>query len=223
MIRIVSWNIARRRAPWETLLAMDADVALLQEARRPRVELPPRVEIDPSPWHMASPGHTPWKAAVVKLSNRVQVGWIKGESIPEGEWDGLGISRPGTLAAATVTPPDSPPFVVASMYGVLGEHASFNRKRLDLRGRVRASPHFGSVETDRPSDQPSNRRCRGPQRPIRLRRGWRRLRGRTLRDGVRPDGEPRVAFRWAATSKWGPGRSMAKRVAPRQPERADPP
>ncbi len=117
MIRVVSWNVAHRDAPWETLLEMDADVALLQEASRPSVKLPSRVEIDPSPWHMASPGHTPWKAAVVKLSDRVQVDWIEGESIPEGEWDGFGVSRPGTLAAATVTPPDGPPFVVASMYG----------------------------------------------------------------------------------------------------------
>ena len=49
MIRVVSWNIAGRKAPWETLLAMDADIALLQEAAPPALELPPGVEIDPSP------------------------------------------------------------------------------------------------------------------------------------------------------------------------------
>ena len=118
MIRVVSWNVAGRNAPWETLLAMDADIALLQEAAPPALELPPGVEIDPSPWHTAGAGlNRPWKAAVVKLSDRVQVEWIEGESMTEGEWDGFSISRPGTLAAATVTRPDGPPFVVASMYG----------------------------------------------------------------------------------------------------------
>ena len=58
---IVSWNIARRKPPWETLLEMKADVALLQEARQPAVDLPARVEIDPSPWHTASPGRAPGK------------------------------------------------------------------------------------------------------------------------------------------------------------------
>ena len=118
MIRVVSWNIAGRKAPWETLLAMDADIALLQEAAPPALELPPGVEIDPSLWHTAGAGlNRPWKAAVVKLSDRVQVEWIEGESMTEGEWDGFSISLPGTLAAATVTRPDGPPFVVASMYG----------------------------------------------------------------------------------------------------------
>ena len=34
-IKVVSWNIATKREPWRELVAMDADVALLQEARRP--------------------------------------------------------------------------------------------------------------------------------------------------------------------------------------------
>ena len=48
----------------------------------------------------ARPGaglNRPWKAAVVKLSDRVQVEWIEGESMTEGEWDGFCISRPGGL------------------------------------------------------------------------------------------------------------------------------
>ena len=32
MIKVVSWNIAKRHQPWRELLRMDADVALLQEA-----------------------------------------------------------------------------------------------------------------------------------------------------------------------------------------------
>ena len=34
-VTVVSWNIATRIKPWRELVAMDADVALLQEARRP--------------------------------------------------------------------------------------------------------------------------------------------------------------------------------------------
>ena len=32
--KVVCWNIAKRQAPWHELVAMDADVALLQEAGR---------------------------------------------------------------------------------------------------------------------------------------------------------------------------------------------
>ena len=57
MIRIVSWNMAGRRhrkdgspAPWHILAAMDADIALLQEARPPPDDIPAdRFDIDPSP------------------------------------------------------------------------------------------------------------------------------------------------------------------------------
>ena len=38
MIRIVSWNIAKRQAPWRELVAMDADIALVQEGGQPSEE-----------------------------------------------------------------------------------------------------------------------------------------------------------------------------------------
>ena len=66
---------------------MNADVALLQEAAPPALKLPARVEIDPSPWHTAGAGlNRPWKAAIVKLSDRVQVEWTEAESITDVEW-----------------------------------------------------------------------------------------------------------------------------------------
>ena len=34
MTTVVSWKIAKREQPWNELLKMDADVALLQEAGR---------------------------------------------------------------------------------------------------------------------------------------------------------------------------------------------
>lgn len=130
MIKIISWNIGRRSDAWEALLAMDADIALLQEASEPPRLLPPGVEIDPSPWHTAGSGlNRRWKAAVVKLSNRVRLAWIEAKPLTEGTPDGFYISRPGTLAAAIVTPPDGTPFVVASMYGTWErmEHSTGSR------------------------------------------------------------------------------------------------
>ena len=32
MLKLITWNIARRDAPWRFLLDTDADIALLQEA-----------------------------------------------------------------------------------------------------------------------------------------------------------------------------------------------
>lgn len=117
MIRIISWNIGGRKAPWSKLATMDADIALLQEAKPPPEALGSRMEIDPSPWRTAGTGlDRPWKAAVVKLSDRVQVEWIEAKSVPEAGWDEFAVSRPGTLAAARVTPPDGEPLIVASMY-----------------------------------------------------------------------------------------------------------
>ena len=118
MVKLIGWNIAGRHAPWETLLGMDADIALLQEAADPGPGLPGRVEIDPSPWQTAGAGvKRVWKAAVVKLSNRVEVEWIEAKPIAEAQPDELCVSRAGTLAAALVRPRDGvKPFLVCSMY-----------------------------------------------------------------------------------------------------------
>lgn len=117
MVKIICWNIAGRQAPWRTLLDMDADVALLQEASPPQIDLPSHVEIDPSPWYTAGGGR-PWKAAIAKLSDRVRVEWIEVKSILEAGNSAFAVSHAGTLAAAMVTRPVGQPFVVASMYGV---------------------------------------------------------------------------------------------------------
>lgn len=129
MIRIVSWNMAGRvhrkpdgsPAPWHILAEMDADIALLQEARRPPQDIPgDRFEINPSPW--AITGFAPnygMKTAVVRLSDRVKVDWIPAVAIGQ---NGFEVSRPGTLAAAVFTPVDGSgesagePLVAASMY-----------------------------------------------------------------------------------------------------------
>ena len=85
-IKIVSWNIARRTAPWQRLLEMDADVALLQEAAEPPREVAKHMEVNPSPWHTAGRDATRrWRTAVVKLSDRVTIEWIEAKSVGRRE------------------------------------------------------------------------------------------------------------------------------------------
>ena len=125
-MKIVSWNLAHRIPPWQTLLSMDADIALLQEAAEPPSEVAELIDADPAPWR--TPGADsirPWRAAVVKLSDRVRVEWIAAKSLEEAASGELAVSRRGTLAAATVTPPVGDPIVIVSMYALwMSPHAS---------------------------------------------------------------------------------------------------
>ena len=100
---------------------MGADVALLQEAAAPPPEVADRIEVDPAPWYTAGGDCDPqraWRAAVVRLSNRVQLDWIEAKSIDNAGSRELAVSRLGTLAAARVTTPGSDPFVCVSMYSL---------------------------------------------------------------------------------------------------------
>ncbi|MCY4577448.1 MAG: hypothetical protein OXD31_00225 [Chloroflexi bacterium] len=88
MIRIVSWNIAKRRAAWRELCKMDADVALLQEAGNVpsdvahAVDDGPRASWDPQVWNADygdrwSTGLSERWCKIVKLSDRVEIEWFK--------------------------------------------------------------------------------------------------------------------------------------------------
>ena len=128
-MKIISWNIAGRIAPWHRLLEVGVDIALLQEAAAPPPEVAARIDADPAPWD--TPGvdaQRKWRTAVVRLSERVQVDWIEAKPLLDAGWGDLAVSRPGTIAAAKVTPADGEPgepLVVVSMYGLwAGSHAS---------------------------------------------------------------------------------------------------
>ena len=119
MLRVVSWNIARRHEAWSRLLEMDADVALLQEAAKPPSEVAEQVDVSPGLWYTGGADvDRPrlWRTAVVKLSDRIEVEWIEAKPIAEARPREFALSRAGTLAAASVTPPGGEPFVVVSMY-----------------------------------------------------------------------------------------------------------
>ena len=151
-ITVVSWTIATRHEPWRQLLAMDADVALLQEAAPPPDDvarlrdatLPPAdhsgpLDIGPrEAWDSHSWNSDWWRGRwsalydrwpmVVRLSDRVDVEWFK-QVGPTGwpEQDEIAVSGIGTIAAALVTARDgsTAPFVVVSMYGRwVGSHSS---------------------------------------------------------------------------------------------------
>ncbi len=117
MVKLVAWNIARREEAWRALLDSGADVALLQEATEPPADVARRVDVGPSPWRTAGAGlQRPWRAAVVKLSDRVDVEWLELKPVDEASRQDLMVSRPGTLDAAILTAPDAEPVIVASMY-----------------------------------------------------------------------------------------------------------
>ena len=122
-MKMVSWNIAGRMAPWELVVEMlesgEVDVALLQEARRPPAQIAEQVEVDLGPWNTAGVGvKRDWKAAVVVLKDRSDMGvqWIEAKSIPDAGYHDFAVSRPGTLAAAVVSLADRSPLTVVSMY-----------------------------------------------------------------------------------------------------------
>ena len=83
-VKVVSWNIATMIKPWKELTAMGADVALLQEARRPPAEIDELLEIGPKEswdshsWNSDWWDGRGWSALydrwpmVVRLSDRVR-------------------------------------------------------------------------------------------------------------------------------------------------------
>ena len=131
VIRIVSWNIAKRHQPWRELLRMDADVALLQESGDPPSDV--KNSVQEGPWEnydshviYSSSHRRHWPnlydrwCRVVKLSDRVDIEWLTQippvAEAPEGT---IPVSGIGTIGAAIVTPryEEIEPFTVVSMYG----------------------------------------------------------------------------------------------------------
>ncbi|MCY4109403.1 MAG: hypothetical protein OXG11_10285 [Chloroflexi bacterium] len=130
MTRVVCWNIARRHQPWRELVAMDADVALLQEAGNPPADVVDDIDTGPMEHWDSHVWNSDWYKdrwprlfdrwpKIVKLSDRVEVEWFKQIStISEAAADEIAVSGIGTIAAARVTPleSDTEPFIAVSMY-----------------------------------------------------------------------------------------------------------
>ena len=124
MIRVVSWNIAMRLQSVEELVAMEADVALLQEvgpgALEALKEAGGNVGVSPQdPWEPWPREHYDRWPMVVKLSDRVKVEWFRQilPTAPEEQDDEIAVSNVGIIAAARVIPLVSgKPFIAVSMY-----------------------------------------------------------------------------------------------------------
>ena len=115
-LRVVSWNIGKRKAPLALLEGSDYDLALLQE-----------VDLAPDSWERE---HYSRGADVVRLSERVEVAKLR--SIPQGRVpapDEIAVSAPGTVAAARIVPASGEPFIAVSVY------ARWERPRADVRSR----------------------------------------------------------------------------------------
>ncbi len=124
MIKVVCWNIAKRHQATQELLAMGADVALLQEVGPGARDL-----LGAAGGNVAISPHDPWEPSpqddydrwplVVKLSDRVEVEWFKQvrATIPKEQNDEIAVSCGGSIAAARVIPLDGgEPFIAVSMY-----------------------------------------------------------------------------------------------------------
>ena len=115
MIKIISWNIAHRHAPWRCL-PDSADIALLQEARRPPDDVENQIEVDPVPFPDAN--RYVGRSAIANISKQVKMDWLDPVPLAEARPGDFSVSHPGTLSAAIVSPLNGEsfePFTIVSL------------------------------------------------------------------------------------------------------------
>ncbi len=122
-IRLVSWNIDKCQAAWQQLADDESiDVALVQEAVRPRVSR----EFDVFPatpdWTTAG-GTRTFTTAIARLSERVTVEPLRTVAIADAKEGNLGVSQPGTLCVAQVAAGGAP-LTVVSVYCAWDEYVT---------------------------------------------------------------------------------------------------
>ena len=123
MVKIISWNIARRHAAWRCLTDSDADIALLQEAGLPPDDVAARIEVDPVPF-LDEKGHRISRSAIAKLSDRARVEWLTPAPLNQIDSGDFVVSHTNSVSAAIVTPPQGVvkelrPAEVLSLWGVV--------------------------------------------------------------------------------------------------------
>ena len=115
IMKIITWNIAGRSEPWRWLTESDADIALIQEARKPPPSLAKRIGTVPAPWVTEGAGvNRKWRSAVVRISDQVAVEWLEPKSLADANPGDFALSRIGMIDAAHVTPKSGDSVIVAS-------------------------------------------------------------------------------------------------------------
>ena len=136
MIKVVSWNLAKRQEPWEWLHEMGregkADVALVQEASKfPSGKEPPLQEGEEE--FLVEHPFT-LRCRVIPLSDEVKVEHFRQVSAGIGlSKDEVRVSCLGTIAVARVVPKHSPEnaFIAISMYARwIRVHPSIGKKSI---------------------------------------------------------------------------------------------
>ena len=114
-IKIVSWNINTRPKVWDELLAMDADIGLIQESGVIPEGVRKQISVGKLP---DLGGYNRWPL-VVGLSDRVDVEHLEPVDLPARELgqNQVGVSDPSVIALARIQIQGREPFIVASFYG----------------------------------------------------------------------------------------------------------
>lgn len=129
MVKMICWNIAHRQAAWRFLLGYEADVALLQETSAPPDDVARQIGVEDDGYKISG-------AAIVKLSDRVQVDWLEPVPIHEARGGDFVESQPGSIAAAIISTPDDSvrPFIAVSIcaaYDSVHRYVGKNRQVVD--------------------------------------------------------------------------------------------
>ncbi len=116
MTTIVNWNMQHKQASWRFLAEQrgSVDIALLQEVSAPPEDVAEALEVDPEPFHDHR-GHRIYRTAIVRLSDRVQVEWLKPVPLAEAQPGDFAVSHADCISAAIVTPNGGEPIVAVSI------------------------------------------------------------------------------------------------------------
>lgn len=164
MIRVVSWNIAKRTEPWHELAEMahqgEADLALLQETGSPPNDLAHRFSFENDiAWERGLYDRWP---LVVQLSNRVEVEWFRQVPPKAGGFGvrDVSVSGIGTMAAAKVAPRGRPreAFVAVSMYAAWIRANPYTGRNPGIASDVSAHRILSDLSTFIDHEDPSRHR-----------------------------------------------------------------
>ncbi len=116
-LKLLSWNMNQKADNWQTVLDCGVDVALLQEAKNPPVDMAGNLMIQQE----AGPQESKllWRAIVAGRAGTDKFDFIPIKTQPLGGNDpeALMVSRPGTLAAAFIRIRDTgEEIIVVSLY-----------------------------------------------------------------------------------------------------------